>query len=74
MQEHPAGFAVWEVCPRWYARGWCAYALWCRCALSDGGPLESVVGVHESLPDALEGAEVLEAAKGGVVEVPCMVS
>lgn len=70
MQEHPAGFAIWELCPTWYAHGACRSELWCSCRLSDGGPLQSIVQVDATLQEALEACDVLEAAKGGIREVP----
>lgn len=64
------GFAVMELCPSFYARGECALSLLCSCTQSDGGPLCSVVKVCGTLGQALEAADVLEAAKGGARLLP----
>lgn len=68
VQEHPDGYAVWELCSDWYAHGACRYELWCQCVHSSGGPLQSVCKVVGDLSQALAVCEVLEAAQGGVKE------
>lgn len=74
VQEHAEGFAIWELCPDWYARGACRLELWCQCLHSCGGPLRHVELVVSELGQALVMCEVLEAAKGGVKEVEHVVS
>ena len=75
VQDHPAGWSTWELCSDWYAVGECRFALWCQCNHSSGGPLRSVVKVLGALGDALAVCETLEAAQGGVKELPsgCLV-
>jgi len=75
VQEHPDGVEVWEVCPDWYARGACRFELWCQCLHSSGGPRCAVVKVLPTLAQALAVCDTLEAATGGVMEVPdgCLV-
>lgn len=69
VQEHPDGQAVMEVCAGFFSAGACRFELWCQCMHSSGGPLQSVVKVLGTLPDALAVCDVLEAAQGGVREV-----
>lgn len=69
VQDHPDGYAVWELCPDVYAVGECRYALWCQCLHSSGGPLCAVVKVLGTLADALAVCETMEAAMGGIKEV-----
>ena len=75
VQDHPAGWSTWELCSDWYAFGECRFALWCQCNHSSGGPLRSVVKVLGTVADALAVCETLEAAQGGVKELPsgCLV-
>lgn len=68
VQEHPDGYAVWELCEDWYAHGACRYEVWCQCVHSSGGPLRSVCKVVDTLGQALDVCETLEAATGGVKE------
>lgn len=70
VQVHPEGWAVWELCSDRYAHGACRYELWCQCLHSDGGPLQCIAKVVPTLGQALEVCETLEAATGGVKEVP----
>lgn len=69
VQEHPDGYAVWELCPEEYAGRSCRFALWCQCVHSSGGPLTAVVKVVPTLAQALAVCETMEAATGGVKEV-----
>lgn len=71
VQDHPHGWSVWELCSDSYARGACRYELWCQCLHSDGGPLQCVLKVAQTVGQALEVCDVLEAALGGVREVNC---
>lgn len=71
VQAPEGGLAVMRLCPQWYAHGACRYELWCDCRHSCGGPLRDVVRRFESLPLALEFAEISERNRGGVREVNC---
>lgn len=71
VQEHPAGYAVWELCADFYAVGACRYELWgCQCLHTSGGSFQSIVKVLETLPEALEACSTFEAATGGIKEIP----
>lgn len=75
VQEGADGYEVWELCRDWYSAGACRYELWCQCLHSDGGPLQAIVKRCDTLAQALDVCETLEAAQGGVKEVPdgCLV-